>query len=106
MALLYTPHLASVYRAVTPNSNDYVSNGNAVYGLLQPVDSAVAYQSWGIDTDQPSEWFCNIGEDIDVGDRLLVDGSYWEVKALPKKYTSIFYLAYAKYLVQRVGEDQ
>lgn len=104
--ITFAPHTANPYRAATQNSDDYASLSLTVAGNLQPASADSILREFGVDLGTASVWFMNLNDAYNpkVGDRLLVDGAYWEIQAEPLRYTAIFFLAYQKMPVKLVGD--
>lgn len=106
MAGLYAPkHRARVFPRTS--NGEYVEweTGKTIDGELQPASVRAQMQDGLIVQRAIGTYFTADGdlEELKVGDRLLVDGNFWQVVTEPSKRNAQPYLGYASCGVEKVG---
>jgi hypothetical protein len=101
--MLYQPHSAAVYRQV---AGVYTPTGNSVLGHLtnRNYSSDLAESGWN--QTQAGEYLYS-WEDyskIKQGDRLLVDGNYWNVVSQPQQRNEVYILRESRVRVEKTAE--
>lgn len=99
MALFYQPHQAAVYREI---GGAYVSTGTTVYGQLSAPDSSAELTNSGWNQTE-IRVFLFSWEDydkIEMGDRILVSGAYYNVTTKPVRTDAVFILRNSRVQVE------
>lgn len=75
----------------------------SVGGMLVEQEPGMIAAEWGLELKFPAYWMCDVadGELIEVGDKLLVDGMTYYVKAGPMKEQAEPITSYAYLIVAR-----
>ena len=100
---LYNPHSAAIYRQV---AGTYTATGDTVLGHLtnRNYSSDLAESGWN--QTQAGEYIFNWEDYSKVlqGDRLLVDGAYWNVVSMPQQRSEVYILRESRVRVEKTTE--
>ena len=100
---LYQPHQAAIYRLV---NGVYTYTGNNAMGHLTNRGNGADLEATGWNNTQVGEFIYNWEDfyNIKQGDRLLVDGDYWNVIAIPQRRNEIYILRESRAQVEKTFE--
>jgi len=107
MSIFYKPHTATVYRNQRTASSKVETLSGTVDGQLTRGDSEYSDTDYGVKLVETGQFLFDYDDlsKIEVGDKLLLDGSYWRVKALEAD-TTIFMLSCANALLERLQGNE